>query len=170
MTRNIYILIVTILFGLVYIPSLINTILFSVIRTDNINFSMIPKAQIKSLVFLLIWLMESTLIKRQYAAIFGWILGFILMIAFLMRVMHWPYNTEVIIICTLLMLYNLIYFAIKEKNKIVINYVLIVYIVLRIAVIVFSRNDFFWWLELMIGFGITIIGILHSITNRRELL
>ncbi len=114
--------------------------------------------------------MESTLIKKQYPGIFGWILSAILIMAILMRIMHWPYNTEIIIICTLLIVSNLIYFAIREKNKTVINYLLMAYLTLRISIILFKNNDFFWWLELIIGFSIVILGILNSIHRIKRLL
>ncbi len=113
--------------------------------------------------------MESTLIKKQYPGIFGWILSAILIIAILMRVIHWPYNTEMIIISVLLILSNLIYFAIKEKNKTIINYLLMAYLILRISIILFRNNDFFWWLELIIGCSIITLGILNTIKRIKKL-
>jgi len=106
--------------------------------------------------------MESTLIIKQYPGIFGWILSAILTGAIYMRVSHWPYNTEIISICTLCILGNLIYYAIKEKNKTIINYLLMTYVVLRISIILFRINDVFWWLELIIGSSIVTLGILYS--------
>ncbi|WP_303316965.1 hypothetical protein Q4Q34_03330 [Flavivirga abyssicola] len=169
MSRNTYILIITILFSLVYIPSLVNTILFSVIQTDTINFSMIPKTNIKLFLLVIICFIESSLIKKQYPGLFGWILSTILIIAILMRVIHWPYNAEMIIISVLLILSNLIYFAIKEKNKTIINYLLMAYLMLRISIILFRNNDFFWWLELIIGCSIITLGILNTIKRIKKL-
>ncbi len=148
---------------------MINTILFSVIQTDTINFSMIPKTNIKLVLVVLICFIESSLIKKQYPGIFGWILSAILIMAILMRVIHWSYNAETIIISVLLILSNLIYFAIKEKNKTIINYLLMAYLMLRIAIILFRNNDFFWWLELIIGCSIIILGVLNTIKRVKKL-
>ncbi len=130
---------------------------------------MIPKTNIKLFLLVIICFTESTLIKKQYPGIFGWILSAILTIAILMRIIHWPYNTEIIIISTLLILSNLIHFALKEKNKTIINYLLMAYLALRISIILFRNNDFFWWLELIIGCSIVTLGILNSIKRIKEL-
>jgi len=137
--------------------------LFSVLQTDTINFSMIPKTNIKLILLIMICFIESTLIKKQYPGIIGWILSAILTTALLMRVIHWDYNAYIIIISTFLILSNLVYFAINEKNKTILNYLLMAYLVLRIAIILFRINDFLWWLELIIGCGIITLGILNSL-------
>ncbi len=113
--------------------------------------------------------MESTLIKKQYPGIFGWILSAILSVIIFMRVIFWPYHKEIIIITTLLILSNLVYFAIKEKNKTIINYLLMGYVALRISIILFRNNDFFWWLELIIGCSIVALGILNAIKRIKKL-
>ncbi len=87
-----------------------------------------------------------------------------------MRVMRWPYNTETIIISTVILLSTLIYFAIQEKNKTVINYVLMGYVLIRVLVLIFKHNDFLWWIELIIGCCIVILGIRHSIALGKALL
>jgi hypothetical protein len=130
---------------------------------------MIPKTNIKLVLVVLICFIESSLIKKQYPGIFGWILSAILIMAILMRVIHWSYNAETIIISVLLILSNLIYFAIKEKNKTIINYLLMAYLMLRIAIILFRNNDFFWWLELIIGCSIIILGVLNTIKRVKKL-
>ncbi|AXT55206.1 hypothetical protein D1815_05330 [Aquimarina sp. AD1] len=131
---------------------------------------MIPITNIKLILLAIICIMESTLIEKQYPGIFGWILSAILTMAILMRVMHWPYNTGIIIISALLILGNLIYFSIKEKNKTIINYLLMAYLVIRISIILFRNTDFFWWLELIFGCSIIIFGILNSIKKIKRLL
>ncbi|MBV1923482.1 MAG: hypothetical protein KUG68_05570, partial [Flavobacteriaceae bacterium] len=141
-----------------------------VIQTDIIDFSAIPKTNIKLFLLVIICFMESTLIKKQYPGIFGWILSAILTMAILMRVMHWSYNTEIIIISALLILGNLIYFALKEKNKTLINYLLMAYLVIRLSIILFKINDFFWWLELILGCSIITFGLLNSIKKMKGLL
>ncbi|MCK8520082.1 hypothetical protein M0D21_00770 [Aquimarina sp. D1M17] len=170
MSRNTYILVITLLFSLVYIPHLINTILFSVLDTDPINFTMIPKNNLKMLVLVLISFMESTFIKKQYPGILSWILSAVLIIAIAIRVMRWPYNTETIIISTVVLLGNLIYFAIQEKNKTVVNYVLMGYVLIRVLVLIFKHNDFLWWIEFIIGSCIVILGIRYSITLGKAVL
>ncbi len=130
---------------------------------------MIPKTNIKLVLVVLICFIESSLIKKQYPGIFGWILSAILIMSLLMRVIHWSYNAETIIISVLLILSNLIYFAIKEKNKTIINYLLMAYLMLRIAIILFRNNDFFWWLELIIGCSIIILGVLNTIKRVKKL-
>ena len=107
--------------------------------------------------------MESTLIEKQYPGIVGWILSAVLGLAIFMRVTHWLYITEIIIINTLLLLSILIYYAIKEKNKTIINYVLMAYLLLRIAIFLFRTNDLLWWLELITGCSIIVLGIMNNI-------
>ena len=169
MPRNSYIPIITILFGLVYIPSLINTVLLNVEQTHVIDFTVIPKTNIKLLVVVIICFMESTLIKKEYPGIFGWVLSAILIMSLLIRVMQRPFNTQIIIISTVLLLGNLIYFAVLEKNKTLINYALMAYVALRISIILFRYNDLFWWLELVLGCGIITLGVLMSIKKIRAL-
>ncbi len=143
-------------------PSLINTILFSVIEVDTINFNMIPKNTIKLFLVVIICLLESSLIEKEYPGIFGWILSGVLFMSILLRVMHWPYNRLITITSTLLILSNVIYFAIKEKNKTIINYLLMTYVVIRIYIILFKINEFCWSLELITGCSIIILGILNT--------
>lgn len=131
---------------------------------------MIPKINIKLISLAIICIMESTLIKKQYPGIFGWILTAILTMAITMRIMHWPYNKEIIIISTLLLLSTLVYFAVKEKNKTLINYFLMAYILLRISIILFKNNDFLWWLELVFGYSIITLGVLNNIKRINELI
>jgi len=130
---------------------------------------MIPKTNMKLALLAIICFIESTLIVKQYPGIFGWILSAILIMAIFMRVMHWPYNTETIVISTFLLLSNLVYFAVKEKNKTIINYLLMTYVVIRISIILSKHNDFFWWLELIMGCSIIPFGVLHGIKQIREL-
>ena len=131
---------------------------------------MIPKTNIKLILLVIICIMESTLIEKQYPGVFGWILSFVLIYGLFTRIMHWSYNTEIIIISSFLITSNIIYFALKEKNKTIINYLLVTYLLIRISIILFRINDLFWWLELIFGCSIIILGTLYSIKKIKRLL
>ena len=113
--------------------------------------------------------MESSLIKKQYPGILGWVLSIVLIFGYLIRIMHWSYYKETIFISTFLLVGNLIYFAIIEKNKLLINYLLIGYLVTRVATVFFKVDHFFWWLDLILGFTIVCCGFVSSFRIMKQL-
>ncbi|SHI44446.1 hypothetical protein SAMN04488508_101659 [Aquimarina spongiae] len=120
-------------------------------------------------VLVLVCFMESTLIKRQYPGILGWILSAVLIIAMTMRVLRWPYATEIMVISTVLLLSVLILFAIKEKNKTILNHMLMAYVAIRVLMLLFRPIDFLWILEMIIGCSVVILGIRDSIKISKAL-
>lgn len=164
MSRNSYIFIITLLFSITYLPEIP-----SIIFHKQILINYIPRATIKSILFFLICIMESSFIKKQYPGIFGWILSFTLLIGFSMLIMHSSWSKEIIIVGTFLILINLVYHAHIEKNKNIFNYLLFGFIVIKVFMTLapfYSRYwrttpyyEFIWWLDIFMGILISFLGI-----------
>lgn len=86
-----------------------------------------------------------------------------------MRVLRWPYATEIMVISTVLLLSVLILFAIKEKNKTILNHMLMAYVAIRVLMLLFRPIDFLWILEMIIGCSVVILGIRDSIKISKAL-
>ena len=161
MSRGLYVLLITIIFGIAYLPDLVGTVFGERILI------LIPRVNIKTFLIFFIAVMEANFIKRQWPGIFGWIFAATLFIGIMMRVIHWSGSYSVILISLIFLLWNLIYHAIKENNKSLFHYLLFGYIGLRVAIIIARPREMLWWMDLGLGSIIAIYGLINIIGRKR---
>ena len=164
MNKRLYYILITIAFGVVSIPTVLSMILKEAILINYID-----KALIKTILIFFIGIVEASYILRTLPKILGWVFLFILFIGIQFRIMHWPWGKELIIGAGLAVLTNLTVLAIAEKNKGLINYLLFVFVLERIAIILLPPNELLWWVDVIICFAITLVGIRYLFNSKIEL-
>jgi len=110
MTKKLYYLLLTIAFGIISIPTLLN-----IIFQERILVGVIDKTLIKLLLILFICFVEVSFIKRTLPKVIGYILWSLLLIGILFKIQHWPWGNEVFKMAGLLILLNLVIAAIIDN-------------------------------------------------------
>lgn len=154
MNKKLYYILITLAFGLISIPAIVN-IAFQHRIISNFTNSAIAK----TVLIFLICIMEASFIKKHISKIIGWVFSFVLLIAILFKIMHLPLASELIRVSGLAILTNLIIAAIIEKNKGLIHFLLFVFIFQRLLIILLTLNEILWWIDIIVCFAITLVGI-----------
>jgi hypothetical protein len=155
MSKKLYLTIITILFALISIQTVLSIIFQQPIATNYID-----ATKLKVILIFLICFVEASFIEKKASRIIGgYLFPIILLIGVLFRILHWPFGKEMIIISGLAILINLTLSSIKEKNKELINYLLFSFVCLRLIIFLTKYNEILWWFDIAVSLIITIIGI-----------
>jgi hypothetical protein len=134
MSKKLYLTIITILFALISIQTVLSIIFQQPIATNYID-----ATKLKVILIFLICFVEASFIEKKASRIIG---GYL-----------FP------IISGLAILINLTLSSIKEKNKELINYLLFSFVCLRLIIFLTKYNEILWWFDIAVSLIITIIGI-----------
>lgn len=152
MSRKTYIILIALLFGITYVPDLLSTLLKQRILIDYI-----PRPTLKLILFFLVGFMESTLMKTDKGGVMGWLLMIGFIVGYLWRIMHWP-DGKLILWCTTTALLSLwMFFAYKERNKDVLNFMLWGFVVVCVGMFTIGHHEWLWWSDLLLGSAIAIV-------------
>ncbi len=154
MNRKLYFTLTTIAFGIISIPTVL-----SIVFQERILIDYIDRAFIKIILIFFISVIEVSYIKKTIPKVIGWISLFVLIIGFQFRIMHWPWLNEMIIGAGLVLIINLLTMALIERNKGLIHYFLFLFIFQRLLIILAPPNEFLWWIDVIICFVLTLVGI-----------
>lgn len=156
MSRKTYIIIITLLFVITYIPDLL-----SVLFKERILIDYIPRNTIKLILLIFVGFMESTLIKNDKAGVVGWLLMIGFIVGYLWRIMEWPDGKGILWGTTTALLLLWIFFAYKERNKDIFNVMLWGFMMVQVAV---NRHvhEWLWWSDLLVGSAIAFTGSIAS--------
>ena len=166
MNRSFYYILITIAFGIISTPTILSILFHEPILLEHID-----RAFIKLILIFFICLIETNFIKKTTFKILGWILLSILFIGIQYKMMHWHYGTEMVGISGALILINLTALAFIEKNKNILNYLLFVFVLQRLAIILTDPNLVLWWIDVIVCVSVTLLGTIYayaSIKAREE--
>ncbi|WP_298425907.1 hypothetical protein [uncultured Kordia sp.] len=155
MSKKLYHILITIAFGIISIPTVLN-----IIFQERILNNFVDKAFLKLILIIFICMIEVSYIKRKFPKTIGYILWFVLLIGMLFKIQHWPFATELVMIAGLLLFINLVLQAINDKNKGFLHYLLLLFVLQRLLIILTPTNEILWWIDVIICFVITIFGLL----------
>ena len=168
MNQKLYYILITVFFGISWIPIAID-LLFPENQIPDIT--SIP---FLGMVILLLILYSET---RQIQNLWGWIIGSIsasaLIIGLLFKVLHWPFAHVIMMGSGTLWMINFLVFALIEKNKGILNYLLLIYVKMRLLRAVGSfgalgdaSQETVWWLGFGLMIAITLTGITYLIVGK----
>jgi len=152
-SKKIYYILFTVAFGVISVPTVL-----SILASEPILIDLFDRAFMKTLLIFAICGLESFYIKRTFLKIIGLICTFILFIGIQWWVMHWPFAYAIIAISGALVAIDVIVSGIAEKNKNLFNYLLVFFVVQRLLIILLPPDHFLWWLDVITGCLITIVG------------
>lgn len=161
MNRTLYYVLITITFGFISIPTVLGIIFQEAILTIYIN------SFIKTILIFFISIIEATFIKRTFHRMIGLIIPFVLFVGIQFKIMHWPMGDIIIIVAGVVLLINLMAMALIEKNKGPMHVLLFLFILQRLLIILTPPNQFLWWIDVVIAFGIALLGIRYILNQLR---
>lgn len=147
---------VTCAFGLVSVPTVL-----TVVFQENMLPELIDQNLLKTVLLFVICAVEAGFIYKRIARIIGRVLPMVLFIGIMFRIMHWPWAYEIIGGAGIAILTNLTAWAIIEKNKGIVHYLLFLFIFQRLIIILTPSNDILWWADVILTFVITLVGMVQ---------
>ena len=156
MNKRLYFTLVTISFGLVSVPAVL-----TVVFQENMLPELIDQNLLKTILIIFICAVEAGFIYKRIARIIGRVLPLVLLIGIIFRIMHWPWAYEIIAGAGIAIIANLTAWAIIEKNKGLINYLLFFFIFQRLIIILTPPNETLWWTDVVVAFVITLVGMVQ---------
>lgn len=156
MTKKTYNILVTIAFGILSIPEIISIVAHEPILIGHINGTFI-----KLLLIYAICGIESYFIKNIYFRILGFLLTLILFSGIERHELFWSMGKEVMIISGIAISLNTLILGYIEKNKGLINFLLIFYVLQRLLIFITPPNEILWWLDIIIISLITLVGLIN---------
>ncbi|MEL7192348.1 MAG: hypothetical protein AAFO96_07910 [Bacteroidota bacterium] len=168
MNRKLYHILITVVFGIISIPLAIDLLFPENQIPDTTRIPFLGMA----ILFLILY-SETRQIRNRL----GWIIGTLsvsaLIIGFLFKVLHWPLAHVIMMGSGTLWIINFLVFAFIEKNKSLLNYLLLVYVGMRLlsAVGSFSAlgdasQEIIWWLSFGLTAAIPLTGIVYLILGK----
>jgi hypothetical protein len=156
MTKRTYNLLVTIAFGILSIPEII-----SIAAHEPILIGYINRAFIKLILIYAICGIESYFIKNIYFKVLGFIFTVILFWGIERYELYWSMGKEIMIISGIAISLNTLILGFIEKNKGLVNFLLIFYVLQRLLIFITPPNEILWWIDIIIISLITIVGLIN---------
>lgn len=154
--KKLYYLILTLLFFIISVPSIL-----SIIIQRNVSLPYINSTFIKLLLIIAISIMGPSYANQKITKLVGWMFSFSLLIGIQFKIMHWPGAKGILILSGSIILVNLVLSSLTQKDKEIINYLLYLFIFFRLLIILIRHNQFLWWMDQIICFLVTIAGLFY---------
>jgi len=163
MSRNIYIIIVTLVFAIISIPSLVNTVFH-----ERVIQSIVDVAFTKTIMIFFILIMENSLIKKKAINFIIGILSSTMLIGVLFKVMHWPLGVELIGYSAVGLVAIFLIYSLTSKRRHPVHYLLLLFVPIRVLIILTPPHSFTWWLDFIICVAIFISGLAYLTGKKRK--
>lgn len=146
MTKKIYYLFLSLGFGSLFLPILVNVIA----HRQVIPYLTSPGTHQAVLFFLICW-GEARFIKNPLLRIPGFVLPFVWFQGWQYKIMHWPHSSYYILVSTIAMLVSFVVMDIIEKNKNILNYLCMIWLLHKSLHLSFHwlNSKTGWWLDFL---------------------
>ena len=154
MNRGLYYLIVTVVSAMIAVPPLVNIILGK---------NLVPEVGsnwwIKLAFLFFIVLSETGFIRNTIAKVICYLCVTVLAAGILFRIMHWPYSFEMLTVAGVVLFVIFIIFALLERNKFFIHFLLFLFLLMRIAILTLVPPSIAYTMDIVFSLILLLAGL-----------